>query len=121
MYRLAIAVVVSLSLMPTRASALPFKPDKQSFNRYLNQLTWKDGKRREFRDLGGCQKGGWLADYSCTSGYVKISSPMGTELCEIRRRQHWDGNYFDWVVGLQYGSIVIGEEYPCRKMFLGLF
>jgi len=58
MYRLAVAVVVSLSLMPTRASALPFKTDKQSFNRYLNQLTWKDGKRREFRDLGGCQKGG---------------------------------------------------------------
>ena len=64
--------------------AYPFKRNPKSFSEYLNKLTWRDGKRRSFQDLGGCESEYYDTIYTCAYGYLKISDPVnGKRLCEL--------------------------------------
>ena len=89
---------------PTSVFALPFLPDPQSLQNYMNAVRWNDGSKATFQNLGGCNfvQGEPYRDVGlCFAGFVTISNPMGSKICSITR------------VGYQFGQIVY-ETGNCR-------
>jgi len=74
---------------PTSVFALPFNPDPQSLQNYMNAVRWSDGSTAKFQNLGGCSfsHADGVSNYFdagvCTTGFVTISSPMGTRICTV--------------------------------------
>ena len=67
---------------PTSVFAYPFNPDPQSFQNYMNTRSWKSGSKAYFQNLNSCG-GADATFFYCSGGFVTISSPMGTKVCEI--------------------------------------
>ena len=70
------------------AFALPFKSNASAFEKYINSLTWTDGKKRVFSQLRSCDfrgiKPGSRFDIAfCDGGYMMTSSPLGNQTCEL--------------------------------------
>jgi hypothetical protein len=86
---LLLTAMASFGIQP--AYALPFNKDVQSFQRYLNQLRWSDGIKREFFRLSSCGYKDLRTDlpiiyeevYKCNYGFLKIYDPRGIEICKL--------------------------------------
>lgn len=70
------------------AFALPFKSNASAFEKYINSVTWSDGKKRVFSQLRRCdfqgiEPGSRFDIASCGSGYMMTSSPLGNQICEL--------------------------------------
>lgn len=83
-------ILSSLYCLP--AFSLPFKPNPDSFAFYANNLNWGRGENRYFYNLDRCEysppgyyDGGYpkIEQYTCRSGYVNISNPMGSQICSL--------------------------------------
>ena len=101
-------------------SVFPFEPNQQSYINYLNNnLEWDDGKKRVFTGLGGCKHySNRFFDaeiYYCNYGYVKVTDPLGSKLCEL---QKLDSREFFGVVQYNSGTnrVRYGNEYPCKPI-----
>ena len=103
-------------------SVLPFYPDAPSFANYLNNLSWNDGKKRTFRDLGNCFSNRDLDynndkieyQYFCTDGYVTVKDPVnGKRLCELRLI--YDPGEEDAVVRYQANLELVSGTYEWGK------
>jgi hypothetical protein len=74
---------------PTAVFAYPFKLESQSFQNYMNTRKWNDGSKVYFQNLNSCRQTEIYGDvvayngYICDSGYVTISNPKGTRVCDI--------------------------------------
>ena len=74
---------------PTCVYALPFNPNPQSLQSYMNAMRWNDGSKATFQNLGGCTffpadgVNTFIDAGGCTVGFVTISNPMGTKTCSI--------------------------------------
>ena len=55
----------------------------------MNTVKWEDGSKATFQNLGGCSfshadgVSNFLDGGVCTTGFVTISSPMGTRICTV--------------------------------------
>jgi hypothetical protein len=78
-----VSFLAFLIVAPTTALALPFKPDPQSFQRYVNAVKWGDGSKVKFENLHDCYQTSDGTSYMCTKGYATITNPMGTRVCEL--------------------------------------
>jgi len=67
------------------ARAYPFHPNPESFVKYMNTIKWQDGNKRQFFQPSGCGRA-IPNSYICKKVYVKQTSPMGRQLCEITGR-----------------------------------
>lgn len=70
---------------PTSVYALPFQPNPQSFQNYMNTIKWDDGSKITFQNLNNCRIVSIDGDggYVCSSGFSTISNPMGTRVCSL--------------------------------------
>ena len=90
-------VTSSLTAYAWEGKPAPFQLSPAGFAKYLNTLSWEDGKRRKFSNLNGCKE--ILSMYACKYGYVSISDPMGSRFCELDRdADHPYDNSFDFAV-----------------------
>lgn len=48
----------------------------------MNVVRWSDGSKAYFQNISNCSDFANLV-YGCSGGFVTISSPMGTRVCEI--------------------------------------
>jgi len=71
-----------------RGEELPFPNTPRGVQDYANQLNWGAGKKVVFSNVGGdsfwtppCQIMGRL---QCGGGYVEITDPLGTKVCQLR-------------------------------------
>ena len=66
------------------------KFDRNEMLRYLNEYEWKDEKKRSFTKLTDCTRSsdGYgpteNIEYRCRGAYVKVSSPIGKQFCELQ-------------------------------------
>jgi hypothetical protein len=72
---------LSLEVAYADEQKFPFNPDPISFTKYLNSLSWKDGEKHYFQNLGKCLNGRVTNSYMCERGYITTTSPMGTKVC----------------------------------------
>lgn len=68
---------------PSCVFAYPFNPNPQSFQNYLNAVKWKNGSKVYFNNLNECRDAGMSGTYYNCRGFVTISDPMGTKICEL--------------------------------------
>jgi hypothetical protein len=85
--------------------ALPFQQTPSSYQSWLNQREWEEGKRIGFIELRKClyinpeevrreykERGVdlifnarvYIEKYACLSGYAETSSPLGKRVCSIK-------------------------------------
>lgn len=75
---------------------LPFQPKPDCFMSYLNNdVMWKKGVSYEFSELSQCsiqrniglghtpEQNKQVTGYLCSSGFVAITDPRGTQVCEL--------------------------------------
>jgi hypothetical protein len=113
MKKLFLAMVgVSISFAGS-AMALPFQPNPDSFASWLNSksATWKDGKVRRFSNLSECKLFA-PQRYACHFGYVKVTSPMGSQLCEIQLISGYSTRAIEYTTD----GVEIGSTYPCKNL-----
>ena len=83
--------------------------------------SWDDGKTRVFKNLSGCsqsyERGRFFPSFKCKNGYVQVTDPLGTKLCEL---QGYDvgGLYISENViwHRENGRVRFGNEYPCKEL-----
>jgi len=93
----------------------PFKRNPESFANYLSRLTWGDGKRRFFQNLGGCSSE-VQGIYDCRYGYVKINDPVnGSRFCELVSSTSISVVKYTIHGGSRKGYVDIGRLGDCRK------
>lgn len=100
---IGVGVAAAVIANASASFAYPFQPDPASFARYLNSIKWDDGSRNYFQNLHNCMANtqektladlarSWnnpLAEtptyesYLCLSGYVTITNPQGTKVCQL--------------------------------------
>ena len=72
------------TLNPSLAWSLPFQSDPNSFAKYLSSLNWGSSSK-SFSNLTNCTETDGI--YFCRSGFVTISDPRGTMVCQIGGNQ----------------------------------
>lgn len=83
---------------PTCVFAFPFQPNPQSFQSYMNTVRWEDGSKTTFQNIGGCEfypaSNSRYSDTAvCRAGFVTISNPMGTKICNLTIARYIKGIY----------------------------
>jgi len=91
-----VSLGVGLFCLCSSVYAFPFKSNASAFEKYLNSLTWDDGKKRVFYQLRKCEFLGLQKSFGtepptvddfakCAYGYMMIFSPLGKKTCELSR------------------------------------
>jgi hypothetical protein len=70
---------------PTCVYALPFQPNPQSFQNYINAMRWDDGSKIYFQNINNCIDSSNTDFYICSGGFATISNPMGTKICNLQK------------------------------------
>ncbi len=72
------------------ANALPFMPNRESFVKWANSRTWDDGSVVYFQPSTKCIfPNNPLVGAECIEGFVTITNPMGTKVCELDSMVYW--------------------------------
>ena len=71
-------------------TGIPFYANASSFLQYFNSRRWDDGIKRQFSNVGGCQKYTYSTTigFHCRGGYVKEFTPAGESVCRLARMRY---------------------------------
>ena len=114
------ALSYQIGYVKERISGYPFKLRPDSFENYLNSLSWEDGIRRRFSGLRVCEaKGPRLGDakfiYGCKYAYVSINDPIrGNIFCQVSVPTGY-GSSLNYAVRYDEIEIETGDIGPCRR------